>query len=157
MKFLQKINHTDIIIIAVVLIIAGGLLFRNVLSRSDVFFGESQHAVFTLETNGLRNQLIHYINVGDYVFFTDGTLIGYVNSIEIQPATGIITDDGEVFIVNSEGRSRLVLEISVNGIQTERGFFVNGSRRLAPGMEINVLSNRIFLPEMNVIERRIYE
>ncbi|MCL2216847.1 MAG: DUF4330 domain-containing protein, partial [Defluviitaleaceae bacterium] len=140
----------DILIVAAVLVLGIGFLYRQTSERLAAIMDADQEFYIVLETNRLRAINLEAIEVGDTMFrFHGRDPMGTVVDIQLYPATDVMRRrDGTAIIAEMEGRYRVVLTLASRGSITDTGYFVNGIDHIAPGMEVVLVSNMVHLPSV---------
>jgi len=143
-----KVSLIDIAIVLAVLVIGVGFAWRQAAPRLEVVMNPTDPFYITVESNRLRGVNVDAISVGDLMFRLHAHQpMGRVVDISVYPAMEVIRrSDGTAARVEMEGRYRVVLLLEAVGSINDDGYFVNGNDHIAPGSEIILVSNRVYLP-----------
>ena len=143
-----KISLIDIVIVLAVLVIGVGFAWREASPRLDIVINPTDEFYITLESNRLRGVNVDAISIGDLMFrLHSHQPMGRVVDISISPAIEVIRrSDGTAARVEMEGRYRILILLESVGSFTDYGYLVNGNDHIAPGSELILVSNRVYLP-----------
>ena len=147
-KLFGRVSIIDILIVVAILALGIGFVIRQTSEGLATLISPNQPFYIVLETNRLRDVNLDAIAVGDTMFrLHSRDPMGTIVDIELHPATETMRRrDGVVVIAEMESRYRVVITLESQGSITSTGYFVNGLDHVAPGMEIVLVSNRIYLP-----------
>jgi len=151
-----KVSLIDIIlVVAVVLLLAG--FVRNTLSPhiQDIINPDTPFEV-VITGSELRHFIVDSVNVGDVMFRNhDRQPLGTVTDIEIVPFQDVLhRSDGTAVLVDHEGRYTIRITLESVGTIRNVGYFINGNDHVAPGSEVSLISNRVFIPDGRVYSIR---
>jgi len=149
----MKINIIDILIILLIIGAAAGLVYRQTSPDLRRIFAAEEQFTIVFFADELTEETLDFINIGDSMFRQHARhqAIGTVASIDINPAVSIVhMPDGTAKTAEIEGLYSALIEISMTGSRTERGFFVNGVDHIAPGSVVTLVSTNVFLFETTV-------
>ncbi len=141
-------NIIDVIIILAVLALGAGIFMRIQLKRQSVS-KELQTVTVTVKVRRVLAQTDALISKGD-VFYqkSDMTKLGEVSSKELFPAV-IYTAGPDGKLIRSEydlnDRVDMVIALAVEGISSESGFLIAGSKYIAPGSSLTMISGDLEL------------
>jgi len=143
-----KLSLIDICIVLAILVIGVGFAWRQAAPRMVTVFNPTDEFYITIESNRLRGVNVDAIGVGDLLFrLHSHQPMGRIVDISISPAMEVIRrSDGTAARVEMEGRYRVLILLEAVGSITHDGFFVNGNDHIAPGSEMILVSNRVYLP-----------
>ena len=153
-KIKGRVSIIDIVIVLAVLVLAAGFVYRNTSDRLRDILRPDTTFYVTVETNRLRTLNVDAVEVGDIMFRMDSRQpFGEVVEIRTEPATNNIWhSDGTITEAEMEGRYLLTLVLRSSGSITETGYFVNGIDHIASGSDVMLVSQRLFLPVIQVRE-----
>jgi len=144
-----RISIVDIVLVVAILAVLAGFAYRHMSDRIQQILWADTPIQVTVIGEGLRHFITDSVSYGD-VFFrqNERTPIGTVVGIEIEPAEDIMfLSDGTAVMAVSEARYTIRITLDATGSVVDgRGYFINGLDHLAPGGEIALISNRVFIP-----------
>ena len=142
-----KVSLIDIGIVLAVLVIAIGFGWREAAPRIEQVINPTETFYITIESNRLRGVNVDAIGLGDLMFrLHSHQPMGRVIDIDVSPAMEVIRrSDGTAARVEMEERYRVVILLEAVGSYND-GYFVNGNDHIAPGSELILVSNRVYLP-----------
>ena len=155
-----RFNVIDALILLVALAFVIGLAFRigNIRSLSSTEGLQSYDVYFSV-TN-LASTTEDYLDVGDSLVLADNRMVLGTLS-KIDPATPSVFyshgGEGEIVEVSYPSDTRIDLTgvILSHGVMSERGYLLNGTTYIAPGMSYTVQSERVdfVLTITKIVER----
>jgi len=152
-----KISIIDIVLVLAV--VAFALIFvRNYFSDhiQGIINPDTRFEVVVQGTE-LRHFIVNSVSVGDVMFRNHETHpLGTVTNIEIVPWQDFLhRSDGTATLVDHEGRYTIRITLDAMGtIRENVGYFINGNDHVAPGSEVSLLSNRVFIPDGRIYSIR---
>ena len=147
-RLFKRVSIIDILLLVAIIVVAAGFAYREISPRLQLIINPTDVFYITLESNRLRGVNVDAIDYGDIMFrLHDTHPMGTVVGMTVGPAVEILQRaDGSAVLVEMEERYRIVLTLEARGSITETGYFVNGTDHIAPGSEIILVSNRVYLP-----------
>jgi len=147
-KIFGKVSIIDIIIVLAILVLGIGFVYRQTSEQLQTVLNPTDEFYIVFESNRLRGVNVDAISVGDIMFrLHDRQPMGTIIDMEVHPATETLRrSDGVAVLAEMEGRYRVVLTLESRGSITDTGYFVNGLDHIAPGSEVVLVSNRVYLP-----------
>jgi len=151
-KIFKKVSIIDVLIILAVLDVAIGFVYRQTNQRLVQIFNADTPFYVTIHGEGLRHFIIDAVDIGDVVYRRHSRQpLGRVIQIDVEGAQDILLrSDGTASLVPSEGRYDIFITLESLGSITEVGFFVGGNDHIARGSEVELVSNRVFIPTATV-------
>lgn len=151
-KILNKVSIIDILIILAILAVAVGFVYRQTNQRLGQIINPDTPFYVTIQGEGLRHFITDAIDVGDVVYRRHSRQpLGRVIQIDVEAAQDILLrTDGTASLVPSEGRYNIFITLESVGSITDVGFFVGGNDHIARGSEVELVSNRVFIPTATV-------
>ncbi len=132
-----RISIIDVLIVlTVVACIAGTFVHYKVYEKNNAVVVDDRSLVSVLYSS-LTSDVAERAVEGDTVFFYNGETLG--NIVEV------IVEDAEIYYKNSDGKwvlgtdetkKDVMVTVQVEGDFTDGGFFANGTKYVAAGMEI---------------------
>jgi len=143
-----RISIVDIVLVVAVLALAGGFMYRQLSPRIGQILGANIPLHVTISSQGVRHFVTDAVQIDDVMFRqNERNAIGTVVDIRIEPFYNyLIRSDGTAQLVQSELRYRIFITLEATGSETDRGYYVNGLDHMAPGSDISLVSNRVFIP-----------
>jgi len=153
-KIKGRVSIIDIVIVLAVLALVAGFVYRQTSDRFGAILRADETFYVTVETNRLRSLNVDAVSIGDIMFRMDSRQpFGTVIDIRTEPATNNIWhSDGTITEAEMEDRYLLTLVLESTGSITQTGYFVNGTDHIASGSDVMLVSNRLFLPVIQVLE-----
>lgn len=145
-----RIKALDIVIILLIIASIIGIYFRyNILDTLTGAKNQKDYAV-SFQVNDIRYTTEKYINVGDMVYYTDGSALGKVieattdskNALIVVPTQkNFISENNEIVSVSYPTNTRIDASgrLLCKGTKKDNGYFlVDGTKSIAPGDKISV-------------------
>ncbi|MCL2286851.1 MAG: DUF4330 domain-containing protein [Firmicutes bacterium] len=152
-----RVSIVDIVLVVAILVLVAGFVYRQTSDRIGQILRPDTPILVTVQGDGLRHFITESVSIGD-VFYRqhERTAIGTVVDIHIEPAMDYLhRSDGTAVLAVSEGRYRILITLEATGsVVYGRGYFINGLDHLAPGGEIALISNRVFIPRGQIYSVR---
>lgn len=130
-RLFGKISVIDLIVVAVVVVMAAALHFKSGQTHTGTSVTE-QPITFQVQARGLRSYAADALRVGDSLYdqgySSGGRPLGRITDIQVEqePGTGTATlFDGTVATVPSEGTVDLILTIEGSGLVSGRSVSIN--------------------------------
>jgi len=156
-KIKGRVSIIDIILIAALVVLLAGFMYRQMSGRIGDIVRPSTPFEVIIQGEGLRHFIIDSVDVGDVMFRNhDRQPLGTVVAIDVEPSFDYLhRADGTATLAEMEGRYTIRLTLSsVGTVRANIGYFVNGIDHLAPGGEVALISNRVFIPDGRVYSIR---
>ena len=142
-----RFNILDVIIILVVVACLAGAAVRYSLpAKLGITPGGNKEAIVTFFVENVRTDTIDALIEGDEYFSKEhdtvfGTLYN-VAGFQIEPHV-VYGEDSNGLVRSStiNHRSDLIGYFKVKGMETDRGFLLNNSKKIAPGDNIEIYSS----------------
>ncbi|MCL1787281.1 MAG: DUF4330 domain-containing protein [Defluviitaleaceae bacterium] len=148
-----RVSIIDIILVAAVLVLAAGFMYTQVTPRIQEVVNPTERFHLVIQSDGIRHFMVDAVSVGDVMFrLHDRQPLGTVIDIEVLPSMEpLLRSDGTAILAEREGRYRINITIdAVGSIRENVGYFINGTDHMAPGREVQLVSNMVFLPNGRV-------
>jgi hypothetical protein len=148
-----RVSIIDIILIAAVLVLAAGFVYNQVSERLRQVINPTDEFHVVIQGDGVRHFIVDAVEIGDVMFrLRDRQPLGTVIDIEVLPAMDFLhRSDGTAVLVEMEGRYTINITLeAVGSIREGVGYFINGVDHLAPGREVALHSNKVFIPNGRV-------
>lgn len=135
-RLFGKISVIDLLVIAVVLVMAAALYVKN--TRLDVNVDTpvskpEQNITLQLKVNSLRNYVYRSLQVGDEVrdqnYPSGDSPLGVITDIQVlsDPGTSLTAlDDGTVEMIEVEDTVDLLITLKCSGVVEDRVYAING-------------------------------
>ena len=152
-----KASIIDIILIVAVVVLLVGFVYTRTSDRLGQIFNPNDPMEVIIQGAGLRHFNVNAVNIGDVMFRNHAQHpLGTVVDIEIVPFMNYLHHaDGTASLVVSEDRYTIFITLdSVGSIREGIGYFVNGNDHIAPGSEVALISNQVFIPDGRVYSVR---
>jgi len=150
-KLFKRFSIIDLIIVLAVIVIIAGFTVRQLVPRLQNVIAPSDTFYVQVEGTGLRHFITDEIHIGDVVARQFVHTIGTVVDVAVSPAMDYLhRANGTAMLVPMEQRYNILITIQAIGSINDNGFFINGTDRIAPGSEIALHSNRVFIPDGRV-------
>ena len=136
-----RMNIIDIIVIAVIVLLAAGAVYKFKFMDKTSNTVAMQDVTYTVRIEQVRDFIYDNIEIGDEIFDkASGNSIGKISGIEKEQSTDIIPlSDGTVVRGPVENRINIILTIDAKAVKNDSGVFVNRSYELLRG------SKRLFI------------
>lgn len=148
-----KVSIIDIILVVILAVLAVGFVRTHLSERIQGVVAPQTPIELVVTGDGLRRMIVDTVDVGDVLFRNhDRQPLGTVTSIEITPSFDHFHhSDGTATLALSEGRYTIRITMDAVGTVRENvGYFINGMDHVAPGSEVALVSNRVFIPDGRV-------
>ena len=152
-----KVSIIDIILVVTIIVLLAGFVHTRMSERLRQIFSPSDYMEVVIQGAGLRHFNVNAVNIGDVMFRNHAQHpLGTVVGIEIVPFMNYLHHaDGTASLVVSEDRYTIFITLNaVGSIREGIGYFVNGDDHIAPGSEVALISNRVFIPDGRVYSVR---
>jgi len=152
-KLFGKVSVIDVIIVVAVLAMVAGFIYRQTSDRLDMIINPDTPFYVTIHGAGVRHFIADAVDVGDVVYRRHSRqAMGRVVDVSYETAMDILLRaDGTAVLVPAEGRYDVFITLEAIGSITADGFFfVNGNDHIARGSEVELVSNRVFIPTAEV-------
>lgn len=127
-RLFGKISVIDVLVIAVVLVMAAALSFKSNQTHTGTSVTETP-ITYQVLVQGARTYVSDAVQVGDLVYDQDhssGGTLGEITAIEVLPGAKLAElRDGTVDIIPVEDGVNLLLTIQGNGIISEGRYLLN--------------------------------
>lgn len=145
-----KLNLFDIVLLAVVVVAAGGLLAWKFMGsnqtvvdpNSGVTVPKGTHTVrYVVELEQLHQQTADMIAVGDEVYErTKKELMGTVQSVEVAPARTLTKNEleGTFQFAEVPERYNVVMEITAQAVENDDGIVLESGLEVRAGTSVRV-------------------
>ena len=148
-----RVSIIDIILVATVLVLAGGFVYTQVSPRIQEVVNPTENFHLVIQSDGIRQFMVDAVSEGDIMFrLHDRQPLGTVVGIEVLPSVEpLLRSDGTAVLAEREGRYRINITLeAVGSVRDGVGYFINGTDHMAPGREVQLVSNMVFLPNGRV-------
>ena len=145
-----RVSIIDIIIVLAIVGIIAGIVYRRAAPHIYDILRPDSEFIVVFEVNRIRSIIAHdTVRVGDMLFRQhERQALGRIIDVEHLPAIDVMhRTDGTIILAEMEDRYRAFITVECVGSITDRGFFVNGSKHVAEGSEMVLVSNRVILPD----------
>ena len=151
-RIFKKISVVDVIIVVAVLAVLAGWFYRQTSGGLAPIIFPSTPFYVTIQGSGLRTFIVDAVDVGDVVYRRHSRQpLGRVIDIHVEMAQDLLhRSDGTVALVPVLGRYDIYITLEAVGSITEIGYFVGGNDHIARGSEVELVSNRVFIPTAEV-------
>jgi len=152
-----KVSIIDIILVAVILVLGVGFAYTRLSDRIREITRPSESMEVVIRGAGLRHFNVNSVSIGDVMFRNhDQHPLGRVVDINIVPFMNYLhRSDGTASLVVSEARYTIYITLeAVGSVRDGVGYFINGNDHVAPGSEISLVSNRVFIPDGRIYSIR---
>ena len=151
-RLFKKISIVDVLIIVAILAVVVGYVYRQTSERLEVIINPTTPFYVTIHGAGIRHFIVDAVDVGDVMYRRHSRQpLGRVVEIHVEPAMDILLrSDGTAALVPSEGRYDIFITLESIGSITNVGYFVGGNDHIARGSEVELVSNRVFIPTAEV-------
>ena len=151
-RLFKKISIIDIIIVVAILVLGAGFIYRQTSQTLGNIINPTTPLYVTIHGAGIRHFIVDAVDVGDVVFRRhDRQAIGEVVDIRVEQAMGsLLRSDGTAVLAPMEGRYDIFITVAAVGSQGAVGYLVNGNDHMARGSEVELVSNRVFIPTAEV-------
>lgn len=127
-----KISIIDVLVIAVVLVMAAALAFKDKQTHTGASVTE-QPITFQLRVQGVEDYLADAIRVDEVVYdpnnASGGRPVGTITRIEVEREPGLrLSDgllDGSLSMLEVEGTRDLLITVEGSGLVTDGRYFIN--------------------------------
>jgi len=157
-KIKGKISIVDIVLVVAVALLVVGFIYRQWSPVIEQIIGANTPLTIVLEAEGHRHFTTDAISVGDVVFrMHERQPIGTVVDIELLPSLYYLhRTDGTAVLVQQEQRATIRITLEAVGSVSTTGstagfFFVNGTDHMAPGSDVQMVTNRVNMPNARVV------
>jgi len=152
-----RVSLIDIILVAAVLLLLAGFVYTQLSGRIQTIINPTTPLEVVIQGEGLRHFIVNSVSEGDVMFRSlDRQPLGRVVDIDITPSLNYLhRSDGTAVLAEVEGRYTIRITLEATGsIREDIGYLVNGTDHLAPGSEVALVSNRVFIPDGRVFSIR---
>jgi len=151
-RLFKKISIVDILIVVAILVLGAGFLYRQTSQTLGNIINPDTPFYVTIHGAGIRHFIVDSIDEGDMVFRRHSRqAIGEVIDIRVETAhDSLLRSDGTATLAPMEGRYDIFITVAAIGSITDLGFLVNGNDHIARGSEVELVSNRVFIPTAEV-------
>ena len=143
----KRLGWFDWFVFSLLLLGVAGLVARVVLFyRTEAKATESRIVTFAVDE--LHARSVDCIEVGETVYFEDGSVLGVIESVVPSPAKiERMTDEGiAIGVWNEEVRCDVEVSVLVNGSERDGVFSETGGRALLIGDCIRLCGRRFAFP-----------
>lgn len=127
-RLFGKISIIDVLVLAVVVVLAAALYFKSNQTHTGTSVTNNT-ITYQVLANGVRNYVADAVQVGDYMYDQDrssGGTLGKIVSIEVLPSSKMAEfNDGTVDTVPVEDSVDLLLTIEGSGILSDGRYLLN--------------------------------
>ena len=151
-RLFGKVSIIDIAIVVVIAAVLVGFLYRQTSDELGRIINPDTPFYVTIQGTGLRHFIIDSVDVGDVVYRRHSRqALGRVVDINVETAHDLLhRSDGTVVLAPMEGRYDIAITIEAIGSITDVGYFIGGNDHVARGSEVELVSNRVFIPTASV-------
>jgi len=151
-RIFGKISIIDVIIVVTILAVAAGFVYRQTSESIGAIIHADTPFYVTIQGTGLRHFIVDAVDVGDVVYRRHSRQpLGRVVDIQVETARDLLhLSDGTVTLAPHEGRYDIFITVEAVGSVRDIGFFVGGNDHIARGSEVELVSNRVFIPTAEV-------
>jgi hypothetical protein len=148
-----KFNWIDALVCLIIVAMAAGAVYKFTVSGQSGNASAAEPIDYTILLSGARQGSVDAIQIGDTLYDNDsGNAIGTIDSIDVEPASTVITDssNGTIQVGTIENKYDLYIHISASGSIGTGGYYVNGNYQL------NVGSSRTLYTKYAAFSAKIY-
>jgi len=147
-----RISIIDIILVVAVIVLVAGFIYTQMSDRISGIVRPRDNFHVVIQGDGVRHFIVDAVNIGDVMFrLHDRQPLGTIIDIEVLPAQDFLhRSDGTAVLAEMEGRYTINITLESIGTVREAGYFINGDDHLAPGREVALHSNMVFIPNGRV-------
>lgn len=151
-RLFRKISIIDIAIVLAVVLLGAGFIYRQTSDRLDAIINPTTPFYVTIHGAGIRHFIVDAVSVGDIMYRRHQQQpMGRVVDISVETAMdSLLRSDGTAVLAPMEGRYDIFITLESLGSITEIGYIVNGNDHIARGSEVELVSNRVFIPTAEV-------
>ena len=145
-KLFGKVSIIDLAILLIVILVALGVGYKVVLSRTIVS-GDFKNVVYETKVSSIRQVSVDKLKVGDEVYddLTDAPL-GKILDVKVENAKDYIRkQDGSVVRADKPDAFDVILTVSAKANPLDYGYMVYNKTRVVPGGELKIKGNMIVL------------
>lgn len=150
-RLFGKISMIDLLVIAVVAVIAAAVYVRDNATPIGSNTVKDQTIVFQVKATGLEDYLIDAIQVGDKVYdpnYSSGSgPVGEITQIQVLNDPGVVLyenmTDGTMPAVEVEGTVDLLITLKGNGVSDGRSYSINRVYELGINSSRTYRTNRV--------------
>ena len=146
-RLFGKISVIDLIVIAVVVILAAALYMkRNVMEHTSPSV-PTTGIVYEVRVPSVRDELLDEFQVGDKVYDKDndsGNAIGTIIDIRVEPNRQPASfADGSYQVAEVEGRNDVYLTLSADGLESNGRYYVNRTYEVSVNSYRNIYTKYV--------------
>jgi len=148
-----RVSLIDIILALTVIVLVVGFVHTNFSERIQDVINPSTPFHVVIQGDRVRHFIVDAVEVGDVMFRNhDRQALGTVIAVDVEQAQDILHKaDGTAVLVDHEHRYNVIITLEAVGTaRSSIGYFINGNDHIAPGSEIALHSNRVFIPNGRV-------
>lgn len=151
-----KVSLIDAILVIAIVVLAAGFVRNQLSPRIQDILNPDTPLEVVITGSELRHFIVNSVSIGDVMFRNhDRHPLGTVTNIEITPWEDVLhRSDGTAVLVEHEGRYTIRITLAATGTVRNVGYFINGNDHVAPGSEVSLISNRVFIPDGRVYSIR---
>lgn len=130
-RLFGKISVIDLLVVAVVIVLAAALHFKSGQTHTGITVTE-QPITFQLRVRGVRSYVVDAIRVGDGLYdqnySSGGRALGEITDIQVERDPGTTMaylNDGTVALINTDDTVDLLITVEGQGLLNGKSYSVN--------------------------------
>ncbi len=137
-RLFGKISVVDIIVVALVIVLALGVYTRFFTKETTSVTASDDKFTYQLAVNGVRDMTVNALSVGDKVYENENnTYIGVITDISVSDAYGeFATAEGKYVTAPLVDRKDVVLTIEAEGLISSGRYYASRTYELSVNMSV---------------------
>lgn len=151
-RIFKRFSIIDMIIVLAVLAVIAGFLYRQTSDSLADIINPTTPFYVTISGTGIRHFITDAVEVGDIMYRRHSRqAIGRVVDVVVETSYApLLRSDGTAVLAPMEGRYDIFITLESIGSVSEGRFLINGNDHVARGSEVELVSNRVFIPTAEV-------
>ncbi|MCL2371912.1 MAG: DUF4330 domain-containing protein [Defluviitaleaceae bacterium] len=147
-RLFKRVSVVDLLIVLAFVAVLAGFVYRQMAPSIGVIIRADERFYVTVQGAGIRHFIVDAVEVGDVMYRRHSRQpIGRVVDIRVETAYDVmLRTDGTAVLAPMEGRYDIFITMESAGSIRDERFLVGGNDHIARGSEIELVSNRVFLP-----------
>ncbi len=147
-----KVSVIDIILIIVIIAAVCAVGLKTMGAGGSAQVKTDSQFYVTVKVENVRDYSTKAISEGDIFYEKNASKLGEVTQVSSENYDEIVTlSDGTAKVSSNPEKYTIYITLLCDGKEDSEGYYIGGTRQVAPGMEINIKSN-MFIGTATVYE-----